>query len=156
MNTEHPTTTRTAPLTWRGIHHLAVITPDLDATRKFYGEVLGMEVGEALTLGGRGGQHCFIKPGECEGWGLHVFEHAGAQVFAAQEPTGLPYVRAVLQHIAFALPDAAAAEVLRERLRAHGMEPTPTGLPGPMASMIFYDNLGSMLEAIWPRGEELP
>ncbi|MBY6278041.1 VOC family protein, partial [Symbiobacterium thermophilum] len=35
---------RTVP--WEGFHHIALVTPDLDTTIHFYGNVLGMQVGE--------------------------------------------------------------------------------------------------------------
>jgi hypothetical protein len=31
---------------WRGFHHVALVTPDLDATIRFYGGVVGMRVGK--------------------------------------------------------------------------------------------------------------
>ena len=142
-------------LPWRGFHHLALVTLDLDATRIFYGEVLGMQVGNILTQGGLGRRHCFVKPGTCEGWGIHFFEDTKAQVFPYPREASTPqFVPGVLQHVAFALPDAVAADALRVRLLAHGVEPMPTGLPGPVASMLFFDNNGSMLEVTWPRIKE--
>lgn len=41
---------------WRGIHHLALITPDRDETVRFYRDVLGMHLigqGEGNQLHGR-------------------------------------------------------------------------------------------------------
>jgi len=52
------------------------------------------------------------------------------------------FIPGAMQHIAFALPDAAAAEALRQRLREHGVEATPTGTIGPIQNMLF---------ATWPR-----
>ncbi len=48
---------------WRGFHHVALVTPDLDETICFYGEVLGMTVGEVFGATRRQGRHCFIRPG---------------------------------------------------------------------------------------------
>ena len=31
---------------WRGFHHVAVVTRDLEETARFYGDVLGMSVGD--------------------------------------------------------------------------------------------------------------
>jgi catechol 2,3-dioxygenase-like lactoylglutathione lyase family enzyme len=60
---------------WRGFHHVALVTPDLDATIRFYGDVLGMRVGEVVSATERQGRHCFIKPCDTvETWGLHFFE----------------------------------------------------------------------------------
>ena len=71
---------------WRGFHHVALVTPDLDATIRFYGDVLGMRVGEVIGATEQQGRHCFIKPGDdSETWGLHFFERPDAEVFAYPE-----------------------------------------------------------------------
>jgi catechol 2,3-dioxygenase-like lactoylglutathione lyase family enzyme len=77
---------RAAP-PWRGFHHVALVTPDLDATIALYRDVLGMEIGDVLTMGTMEARHCFIKPGDSETWGLHFFEHPDAEVH--QYPEGL-------------------------------------------------------------------
>nr|MBA3790917.1 VOC family protein [Rubrobacter sp.] len=33
---------------WQGFHHVALVTADLDATLRFYEDVLGMEAGEIM------------------------------------------------------------------------------------------------------------
>jgi catechol 2,3-dioxygenase-like lactoylglutathione lyase family enzyme len=45
-------TAASPPIPWGGIHHIALVTPDLDATRAFYADVLGMQVGEVRVGGG--------------------------------------------------------------------------------------------------------
>lgn len=142
---------------WLGFHHVALVTPDLDATVRFYRDVLGMGVGEVRAGGGvLPVRHCFVRPGEQSStWGLHFFEHPGAEI--AQHPQGLRthgFIPGALQHVAFALPDARAAERLRERLTRHGVEATPTGTIGPIQNMLFLDNHGILLEATWPRAPE--
>lgn len=66
-----------APPPWRGFHHVALVTPDLDATIRFYGEILGMHVDEIAPASGPRGRHCFIRPGEpnvagTEGFGIET------------------------------------------------------------------------------------
>lgn len=73
-----PSSSTTPP--WRGIHHIALVTEDLDATADFYGIVLGMSVGDIWTIGTTHARHCFIKPGDTASWGLHVFEYPEAEV----------------------------------------------------------------------------
>ena len=141
---------------WQGFHHVALVTPDLDRTIEFYRDVLGMTVGEIRTGGGVLPQrHCFIRPGEAAAtWGLHFLEHPDAQI--PQFPEGLRsrgFIPGALQHIAFALPDAQAAERLRERLTAHGVEVTPTNRIGSIENMLFFDVHGLMLEATWPAAQ---
>ena len=151
MGTEH----ESAP-DWRGFHHVALATPDLDATIHFYGGVLGMQVGEMMGGAGGQGRHCFIKPGAGAAWGLHFFEQPEAQVFAypAEFPRSA-VVPGALQHIAFALPDQAAGLALRERLAAQGVPDTGISHIGPISNTLFRDNNGLLLEATWPREVQL-
>jgi catechol 2,3-dioxygenase-like lactoylglutathione lyase family enzyme len=149
MNTT-PSTTNAPP--WRGFHHIALVTPDLDATIAFYTEVLGMQLVKLFPATDGNGRHCFIKPGTTEAWGLHMFERADAQIF--QYPEGMQrfeFISGALQHIAFALPDLAAAHALRERLAAHGIATTAISDLGPVQNMLFRDNSGILLEATWPK-----
>ena len=135
---------------WHGFHHVALVTPDLDATIRFYGGVLGMRVGEVFAATERQGRHCFIKPGGVETHGIHFFERTDARVFAWPEASErFAVVPGALQHIAFALPDEEAALALRRRLAATGVEATPVANLGPVSNMLFKDNNGLLLEATW-------
>lgn len=127
---------------WRGIHHIALATTDLDATRQFYADVLGMSASDIFPSREGRGRHClvFVKPGDPETWGLHIFERLRS--------AGTHAVEAPLLHIAFRLPDDASAQSLRERLRAHGVEITE--IP-ELGSFIFWDNNGIMLEVTVPK-----
>src|SRR3979490_1424852 len=96
---------------WRSFHHVALATPDLDATLAFYGMVLSMEMGEIMTRGGI--RHCMVKPGDGEAWGLHFFEDPRAQLFTDREEMRVLFadpnsrfgsIPGALQHIAFSLP----------------------------------------------------
>jgi catechol 2,3-dioxygenase-like lactoylglutathione lyase family enzyme len=141
-----------AILPWRGFHHVALVTPDLDATIRFYGGVLGMRVGEVVAATERQGRHCFIKPGDAETWGLHFFELADARIFAYPESfERFAFVPGALQHVAFGLPDEESALSLRRRLAAFGVEVTDTTDLGLISNMLFRDNNGLLLEATWPR-----
>lgn len=145
---------------WRSFHHVAVVTPDLDATRAFYVGVLRMEAGPVMTRAGA--RHCFVKPGEGEAWGLHFFEDAGAQPITdrdelrrlladpASVARSLP---GALQHIAFGIAGERAALDLRERLRAHDVPMTGVFDIGAIRNFVFADNNGMLLEAAWPRAQ---
>ncbi|CAG7658243.1 VOC family protein [Paenibacillus allorhizosphaerae] len=53
-------TEQTFQLPWQGIHHIALLTVDLDSTIRFYRNVLGMHTsGIAPSQQGRG-RHCLI------------------------------------------------------------------------------------------------
>jgi catechol 2,3-dioxygenase-like lactoylglutathione lyase family enzyme len=134
----NPMSATEAALAWRGIHHIALATPDLDATIRFYDGVLGMQVSEVFPSREGRGRHClvFVKPGDDDTWGLHFFERP-------TEPSAGPFL-----HIAFRLPDGRSAEALRGRLRAHDI--AITEIP-ELGSFVFWDIHGMMLEVTWPK-----
>lgn len=139
---------------WQGFHHVALVTPDLDATITFYSEVLGMHVAAVFPATDRNGRHCFIKPGATEAWGLHVFEQPDAQLFTyPDDMRRFVFVPGALQHIAFALPDLAAARALRERLAGFGIATTDVNTLGQIQNILFRDNNGLLLEATWPNAD---
>lgn len=135
---------------WQGFHHIALVTPDLDATIRFYTDILGMQVTRLMPATDRNGRHCFIKPGESDTWGLHIFEQPDAQIFAyPQDLQRFVCVPGVLQHIAFALPGRAEGLALRERLVRFGVATTDINRIGPIENLLFRDNNGVLLEATW-------
>lgn len=134
------------PPPWGGIHHLALATPDLDATVAFYEGVLGMRV---LPAGrpGEGPRHLFI---DAVGALLHFWETPEATVFAAPWERGR-FVPGALQHLALRLPSKAALRDLRARLTTAGVEVSEVTPVGPALVVLFHDNNGVMLEAtFWP------
>ena len=101
-------TSQTTKPAWRGFHHVALVTSDLDATIAFYRDVLGMEIAAVFPATDRNRRHCFIKPGATEAWGLHIFERADAKIFPfPEEMQRFVFIPGALQHIAFALPSLA-------------------------------------------------
>lgn len=153
MSTEHLDDATAAAPPWRGFHHVALVTPDLDETIRFYGDILGMGVGEVVGATERQGRHCFVKPGDdSETWGFHFFEHPDAQLFPWPEGERFAFVPGALQHAAFALPDGEAALALRRRLEEFGVEVTPSTNLGRISNMLFRDNNGLLLEATWANG----
>lgn len=135
---------------WRGFHHIALVTPDLDATIDFYRDVLGMKVLFTLPATDINGRHAAILPGE--GFlGLHFFEQPDAKLFTPPDLKTMYWLPGALHHISFALPDKAAGLALRERLQSHGIAMTEVMLQGGIVyNMLFQDNNGMLLEAAWP------
>jgi catechol 2,3-dioxygenase-like lactoylglutathione lyase family enzyme len=131
----------TAP-SWRGINHLALITPDMDATVRFYHGVLGMPV-VATTMAGPMRHYFFeIAPGNT----IAFFEIPGAEIF--HKGAGAPLDRpAQLDHLSFNLPDEESLEVLRHRVKAAGSEITDIVDHGFIRSVYFHDPNGIALEA---------
>ena len=129
---------------WQGINHLALVTPDMDATVRFYVGVLGMRLA-ATTMAGPM-RHYFFEMGR--GNTVAFFEVEGAETFA--KPAGGPSDRAIqLDHISFDVPDEHALEMLRKRLLAAGSEVTTVVDHGFIRSVYFTDPNGIALEASW-------
>ncbi len=127
---------------WQGINHLALVTPDMDVTVRFYVGVLGMRL-VATTMAGPM-RHYFFEMGP--GNTVAFFEVAGAETFA--KPAGGPTDRAIqLDHISFDVPDEHALEMLRKRLLEAGSEVTTVVDHGVIRSVYFTDPNGIALEA---------
>ncbi len=128
--------------TWRGINHLALVTPDMDATVRFYVGVLGMPLVTTLMAGPM--RHYFfeIAPGNT----VAFFEIPGVETFrkGAGTPASVPVQ---LDHISFNVADEDALVVLRSRLVAAGSGVTEIVDHGIMRSIYFTDPNGIALEA---------
>lgn len=127
---------------WRGVNHLALVTPDMDATTRFYAGVLGMPLVTTLMAGPM--RHYFfeIAPGNT----VAFFEIADAETFPKGAGGPAPYP-IQLDHLAFNLADEDALEQLRQRLLAAGSEVTEVVDHGMIKSVYFTDPNGIALEA---------
>jgi len=134
---------------WRGFHHIALVTPDLDAKIELYRDILGMTVLFTAPPTEINGRHAAILPGE--GYlGLHFFEQSDAELFTPPDPATLYWLPGALHHISFALSDEAAAHTLRERLQSQGIAMTDIMRQRDTTyNMLFQDNNGMLLEAAW-------
>jgi catechol 2,3-dioxygenase-like lactoylglutathione lyase family enzyme len=130
---------------WRGVNHLALVTPDMDATVRFYHGVLGMRLVASVMAGPM--RHYFFEIGPENT--IAFFEVKGADTFAA--PAGIPdrLRKAQFDHLSFNVADEDGLVALQERLRAHGCEVTPVVDHGFVRSIYFTDPHGIALEASW-------
>lgn len=130
---------------WRGINHLALVTPDMDATVRFYHGVLGMRLVATVMAGPM--RHYFFEtaPGNT----VAFFEVKGAEKFAA--PAGIPdrLRKAQFDHLSFNLADEQGLVDLQNRLKAAGCEVTDVVDHGFVRSIYFNDPHGIALEASW-------
>ncbi|HZQ26205.1 MAG TPA: VOC family protein [Acidimicrobiales bacterium] len=129
---------------WRGVNHLALVTPDMDATVRFYHGVLGMRLVATLMAGPM--RHYFfeIAPENT----VAFFEWQGAPTFA--KPAGVPAAGPMqFDHLSFNLPDEQSLLDLRDRLVAAGCEITEVVDHDIMHSVYFTDPSGIALEASW-------
>ncbi|UUZ82280.1 VOC family protein [Paenibacillus sp. P26] len=147
---------------WQGFHHLALVTPDLDGTIRFYEKMLGMRAGTIYPAAKGRGRHCFVKPGETESWGIHFFEYPEAEIFQSDEalrrlaanpqsPDLFRFLPGALQHIAFSLPSEEEGLALRNKLHQAGIAMTGVYDQGRIRNFIFTDNNGIQVEAAWPK-----
>ena len=127
---------------WRGVNHLALVTPDMDATVRFYAGVLGMPLVMTLMAGPM--RHYFfeISPHNT----VAFFEIADAETFDKGAGSPAPYP-VQFDHLSFDVPDETALETLRSRLIAAGSEVTEIVDHGTMKSVYLTDPNGIALEA---------
>ena len=120
------------PLT--GLQHLLVLTDQLEATRDFYRDVLGLREGERPPLE-FDGHWLYLGDVAC----VHV---ADRRTYAAHAETlGLDVTTAtgggVVDHIAF---DADDYEEISERLRKTGVETIENEVPAARMRQIFVED----------------
>ena len=131
---------------WRGIHHLALITDDMDATVRFWHGVLGARL--VATLGTPDFRHYFFEFGPQQTVAFFEYTHGDYDRFA--QAAGIPDQRKhQFDHLSFALPDENALESLRSRLKGFGCEVTDVVDHDTMRSIYFTDPNGIALEASW-------
>jgi len=127
---------------WRGVNHLALVTPDMDATVRFYAGTLGMPLVATLMAGPM--RHYFFEISPSNTVAFFEIENAHTFQKAAGTPAEFPFQ---LDHLSFNVPDEHALEVLRDRIRAAGSEVTEIVDHGLFKSVYFTDNNGIALEA---------
>src|SRR3990170_2618272 len=75
---------------WRGVHHLALITTDMDATTRFYHGVLGAPL--VITLATPSFRHYFFEFDQ--GNTVAFFEYRDQEIETYAKPAGVPYPQA--------------------------------------------------------------
>lgn len=131
---------------WRGINHLALVTTDMDATTRFYHDVLGARL--VATIGTPSFRHYFFEVGD--GNTIAFFEYHDVDIPRFAKPAGVPDPRAAqFDHLSLNLADERALETLRSRLKDHACEVTEVVDHGIMRSIYFTDPNGIALEASW-------
>lgn len=138
-------------LPWHGIDHIALLTVDLEATIRFYRDVLGLHASDiAASQQGRG-RHCliFAKPNDNNVWGFHFFERPIEKTTLGASDT---HPQSFVPHVALRLPDGTSAHALRERLSNANV--SITDIP-ELGSFVFFDNNHLCLEVTWPKDESV-
>jgi catechol 2,3-dioxygenase-like lactoylglutathione lyase family enzyme len=131
---------------WRGVHHLALVTTDMDATVRFYAGVLDARL--VATIATESFKHYFFDFGP--GNTIAFFEYKGQPVETFSKPAGVPFpLASQFDHLSIHLVDEDALVRLRDRLKSHCCEVTDVVDHGFLRSIYFNDNNGIALEASW-------
>jgi catechol 2,3-dioxygenase-like lactoylglutathione lyase family enzyme len=119
------------------LQHVLVLTDDLDATRAFYCDVLGLEVGERPSLPFPG-YWLYADGVAC----VHVAECGSYDAHASS--MGVPAKASPVDHVAF---EAHGYAEVVERLRVAGVEVT-TNQSAAGTQLFFDDPNGARIEFV--------
>jgi catechol 2,3-dioxygenase-like lactoylglutathione lyase family enzyme len=119
-----------------GLDHFLVLTDDIDATRDFWCEVLGLEVGQRPPL-------------EFPGYWLYAGDHPCVHIaersryIAHSGRVGIPAATGPVEHVAF---DGADPDEVAERLRRSRVPAVKNDVPGVMRQYFIEDPNGVKIE----------
>jgi catechol 2,3-dioxygenase-like lactoylglutathione lyase family enzyme len=113
-----------------GLEHVLVLTDDLEATRAFYCNVLGFEIGERPLLEFPG-YWLYLDGSPC----VHVAERVPYEAHAAG--LSLHVTQAPIDHVAIA---ADGYEQLATRLEAAGVRAVPNDVPAAGIRQLFLSD----------------
>ena len=131
---------------WRGVHHLALVTNDMDATVRFWHGAMGARL--VTTIATPDFRHYFFEV--APGMAVAFFEYRRVELETFSKPAGVPYPAASqFDHLSLGISDEDALLALRSRLKAHDIEVTDVVDHGIMRSIYFTDPNGIALEASW-------
>jgi catechol 2,3-dioxygenase-like lactoylglutathione lyase family enzyme len=137
------------PIT-NGIHHVALISADLDRWLDFYVGVFAADVRVDMTEDGL--RHVMLDVGG--GATLHAFMLPGNRWAEATDPM---FERGHVDHVALEAPTRDAFEHLRRRLVDRGASDGTVTDFGSVRSVSFVDPDGWEGEvALWQAGQTLP
>jgi catechol 2,3-dioxygenase-like lactoylglutathione lyase family enzyme len=122
-------------MTVTAMEHVLVLSDDIEATREFYCDIVGLRVGERPPLS-FGGYWLYAGEVPC----LHIAERQSYLTHAAQlglaisrEPPGTGSV----DHIAF---NANDYDRVRRRLTVNGVRSVPNCVPGAGLRQLFFED----------------
>lgn len=127
-----------------GINHLAFITPDMDATIRFYRDLLELEL--VAGIGHDGYRHYFFRLGNTQ---VAFFQYEGASKAERKFPGNRTERPVGFDHVSFTVGSCEDLFRLQARLEKAGLEVTGPVDHGTLWSIYFYDNNELALEASW-------
>ena len=130
----------------KGFNHLAFITSDMEATIRFYRDLLEMDL--VTGIGSEGFRHYFFECGE--GF-VAFFEYEIAQKMRYDKFHGSPTDQPIgFDHVAFTIDTRNNLFGLKDRLEASDIEVSGAIDHGTIWSIYFFDPVNNIpLEASW-------
>jgi catechol 2,3-dioxygenase-like lactoylglutathione lyase family enzyme len=130
---------------YAGAHHVVLVTADMDATVRFYRDVLGMPL--VGTMGNRKAEfphrHYFFSIGR--GGAIAFFEWKGVEL-PPRKDSGIPASGRQFDHISVAVDSDADLDELRARLSDAGADVSDLVDHGLVRSIYCTDPNGISLE----------
>lgn len=130
---------------FNGINHLAMATGDIDATIRFWRDLLGMRL--VATLGKHGYRHYFFEISQNDT--IAFFEWPGIEPAVEKEhgrPVKGPFV---FDHVSIGVENEAALYELKDRLNAAGVWVSEAIDHGFIHSIYAFDPNGIPIEFSW-------
>lgn len=137
-----------------GINHLAFVTPDMEATCRFYEEVLGLDLVATVGHGDPNEpyphRHYFFRLSDHET--IAFFEWPGVDT-GPHKPAGVPGEGREFDHLSFNVATVDELVALHDRIAAAGYQVSPVIDHTILWSVYFDDPVNGMsLEAtVWVR-----
>ncbi|MBF0178454.1 MAG: VOC family protein [Magnetococcales bacterium] len=130
----------------RGIHHLAMVTADLDLTTRFWRDLIGLRL--IYTHGAEGYRQYFFQV--ASGVLLSFFQWPGAEKIPFHRHGEPDQSARVFDHVSFAMDDDDALWAMADRLTAAGYPVSDVIDHGFIHSIYSYDPNGIPIEFTCP------
>src|SRR5690606_3055358 len=132
------------------LHHVALVTNDMEATVRFYRDVLGSEIAMAHRQGEHNVRHYFITVAPNTVFAF--FEFPDAELPEYLPPTK-PKTGRALDHISFFLNSLDELESWKRKLEDHAIDSPSLEVPGTVTAIFYPDPANIVLErTVVPEG----
>ena len=125
------------------LHHVALVTNDMEATVRFYRDVLGSEIAMAHRQGEHNVRHYFITVAPNTVFAF--FEFPDAEMPEYLPPTK-PKSGRSLDHLSFFLESMDDLDAWKAKLAGHGIEYSSMEVPGMVSAIFFPDPSNIVIE----------
>ena len=125
------------------LHHVALVTNDMEATVEFYRDVLGSEIAMAHRQGEHNVRHYFITVAPNTVFAFFEFRDAEMPEYL---PPTKPKSGRSLDHISFFLESRDDLDAWKSKLEGHGIEYSSMEVPGMVSAIFFSDPNNIVIE----------